>query len=524
MAKIGKLRAQVERHEIYGTPRKIYDIRGRRPAARGRPRDVARRFVRDIAAHLKIGVAPRDLRLDKVVESPLGTHVYFQQQHHGRPVSGAWLKVDLDHDKHVYHVVNSCVPAELLAASERSPRKTPITKRVAVEKALAALGVSQRRVRGEITVEHVMFPAGKRVRPAWKLIVPVSDPPHDWRLYLSAVDGSLLHKEDMLKMAPGIGLVFDPNPVVTLDDTTLRQSRPIPSAAYRRVELPGLQSTGFLDGPFVTTRRTKKRYRSRKRAFLLERTQLGFTEVMAYFHIDRMQRYIQSLGFDNVNRRPIAVNVAASHEDNSFYSPATKALSFGTGGVDDAEDAEIILHEYGHSIQDDQIPGFGSSAEAGAMGEGFGDYLAASFFADAKPARFRSCVGSWDATAYSPEDPPCLRRLDGTKRYPRDVVKEVHADGEIWSACLWRIREALGHHAADRLILSHHFLISRDASFRDGALGLLLADRQLHGGAHRKTIETIFTSRGILPSARTKRAGYDPFRRDNRPARPAARA
>ncbi len=46
-----------------------------------------------------------------------------------------------------------------------------------------------------------------------------------------------------------------------------------------------------------------------------------------------------------------------------------KALTFGTGGVDDAEDAGIIAHEYGHSIQDNQVPGFGSSAEGGAMGE-----------------------------------------------------------------------------------------------------------------------------------------------------------
>ena len=34
------------------------------------------------------------------------------------------------------------------------------------------------------------------------------------------------------------------------------------------------------------------------------------------------------------------------------------------------------MHEYGHSVQDDQVPGFGSSPDAGAIGEAFGDYLA----------------------------------------------------------------------------------------------------------------------------------------------------
>ena len=51
-------------------------------------------------------------------------------------------------------------------------------------------------------------------------------------------------------------------------------------------------------------------------------------------------------------------------------SPSDKDLTFGTGGVDDAEDAEIILHEYGHAIQDDQLAGFGASSEGKAMGEG----------------------------------------------------------------------------------------------------------------------------------------------------------
>jgi len=38
----------------------------------------------------------------------------------------------------------------------------------------------------------------------------------------------------------------------------------------------------------------------------------------------------------------------------------------------------VIVHEYGHAIQDDQVPNFGLSSEGGAMGEGFSDYLAAA--------------------------------------------------------------------------------------------------------------------------------------------------
>ena len=58
---------------------------------------------------------------------------------------------------------------------------------------------------------------------------------------------------------------------------------------------------------------------------------------MSYYHIDTLQRYIQSLGFKNINNRSIKVNVNGTTDDNSFYSPSTKALTFGTGGVDDAK-------------------------------------------------------------------------------------------------------------------------------------------------------------------------------------------
>src|SRR5262249_46537378 len=137
---------------------------------------------------------------------------------------------------------------------------------------------------------------------------------------------------------------------------------------------------------------------------------------------------------------------------------------------------EIILNEYGHAIQDAQVPAFGRSSEGGAMGEGFGDYLAASFFAEYKPARLRACVGTWDAVANSKAHPRCLRRLDTKKRYPRSFVDEVHDDGEIWSACLWELRASLGARAADKLIITHHALLTPNATFADGASALLTTD------------------------------------------------
>jgi hypothetical protein len=158
----------------------------------------------------------------------------------------------------------------------------------------------------------------------------------------------------------------------------VRNGHPIapPETAYLTVRLHGLKSGGRLDGPRVTTKLTRQRVRRTDGQFVFTSKNPAFEEVMAYFHIDRAIRYLESLGYRGeraIFRKPIPVDANGTEEDNSWYSPHEGSLTFGLGGVDDAEDAEIILHELGHAIQDAICPGFGQSLEAAAMGEGFGD-------------------------------------------------------------------------------------------------------------------------------------------------------
>jgi hypothetical protein len=85
---------------------------------------------------------------------------------------------------------------------------------------------------------------------------------------------------------------------------------------------------------------------------------------MAYYWITAAQRYIQGLGFDSITRRPVNmesqdVRINQWGLDNSFSTSKKDELRLGKGGVDDAEDAEVILHEYGHAIMDAQQTPFG---------------------------------------------------------------------------------------------------------------------------------------------------------------------
>ncbi|QIF01669.1 M36 family metallopeptidase [Roseimicrobium sp. ORNL1] len=532
MPGIKALKAKVELNPVSKMPRRIYDFRSK--ASKSKPRTQAVALLKGIAKDLQIQPDLKQLKFDKVNETLLGSHVLFQQYHEGKPISGAWVRVDIDKSGRIYNVQSDLVPEKNLekAASSKAKSKSKAEGAGTAAKALSAEQAVARAKEAisapagsEVIVESqelVFLPVNGVPVSAWKLVLRCAKPAAEYRMYVDSQSGAILEKLDQLKSANGTGRIFDPNPVVALNDTTLEDDSPIPDAAYRTVELRDLDGTGFLDGPFVSTSNTPNRVQRQNLNFSFSRSQRAFKEVMVYFHIDRVQRYIQELGFDNILNGPIKVHIDGRSDDNSHYSPATQSLTFGTGGVDDAEDAEIILHEYGHAIQDNQVPGFGQTKEGQAMGEGFGDYLAASFFASAKPANLQPTVGSWDAVAYSGDNPPNLRRMDSTKKYPRDMVGEEHSDGEIWSAALWELRNAVGSRTADQLVLAHHFQLTRNATFEDGANALITVDEVLNEGRNISVIRDIFTRRGILTNTKLgKRAGA-PFPELYAPRRPRA--
>jgi hypothetical protein len=264
------------------------------------------------------------------------------------------------------------------------------------------------------------------------------------------------------------GQVFSPNPVADLGIQSLTDQKdadyfsasPTLIKAYHRVTLTDLDSSGTLTGSYAqVTSETGTPARNTGSGFIYTRDQDQFEQVMGYYWITQAQRYIQSLGFRNVNNRQQLLRINQYGGDNSFYRNGTSKLTItlGKGGVDDAEDADVIVHEYGHSVQDDQVPNFGASPDAGAIGEAFGDYLAVTVTQPVTPQSLWPCVADWDSTSYTRTTPHCLRRTDGTKQYPADLVGEVHADGEIWSSALYQMNTTLGRDRATKIIIGAQF-------------------------------------------------------------------
>jgi len=304
-------------------------------------------------------------------------------------------------------------------------------------------------------------------------------------------------------------IAFLPNPVADLQDQSLTDQKDADYAAlapaYHRVTLTNLDGSGYLRGDWATiVSETGNPAFSPAGTFDYNRHQDEFEQVMAYYWITEAQNYIQRLGFGAglfppVNKEPQRVRINQWGADNSFFTDKKDELRFGKGGVDDAEDAEVILHEYGHAIQDSQQTpfGFGFSVEARSIGEGFSDYWAVTVSTLIAPTPDPACVADWDSVSYTPTAPHCLRRVDTNLHYPQDLNGAVHHDGMIWSRALWDIRAALGATQADTVILNAHFGMP-DPTMPQLAARTVAVAKQIYGNGAATKVKAAFTARGIL--------------------------
>jgi len=310
-------------------------------------------------------------------------------------------------------------------------------------------------------------------------------------------------------LSTGTGQVFLPNPVAALGNQNLTDQKdadyPALAGAYAMVTLTNLDGSGFLNGDWANIRgETGTPAYSATNTFVYRRDDDRFEQVMAYYWITEAQKYIQSLGFGSalppVNRESQDIRINQWGLDNSFSWDKHDVVRFGKGGVDDAEDAEVILHEYGHAIQDaQQSPlGFGFSVEARSIGEGFADYWAVTMSNVLAPTADTPCVADWDSVSYTSEIPHCLRRVDTNLMYPSDLNGRVHHDGQIWSRALWDIRQALGNVVADRIILAAQFDIP-NPTMPQLAQRTVETAQSLYNAGIANTVRAKFQARGILP-------------------------
>lgn len=239
-------------------------------------------------------------------------------------------------------------------------------------------------------------------------------------------------------------------------------------------------------------------------AFNFTRSQNAFEATNVFYNLDFSLRYInETLGITcrpSLNGGVLRYDPSGlSGADNSHYLPSTDQISFGEGCVDDAEDADVIWHEFGHGIHDWLTNG----STASQIGEGNGDYWAVSysrsFTTQWTPADDQyQWVFSWDGHNTCWDG----RRVDTSKVYPGDLDGEVHDDGEIWVAALMQIYDVIGREKMDRAFLNGIALTTSSSNQQTAARAVRTAAINLNYPCSDIQVFTQkFTDRGYVMPA-----------------------
>lgn len=230
-------------------------------------------------------------------------------------------------------------------------------------------------------------------------------------------------------------------------------------------------------------------------SFSYTRTESGFEDVNTYYHLTTYQEHMQSLGFNLVNYQ-LEVDVhALSGSDNSMFSTGSGSgrLFFGEGGVDDAEDADVIIHEYGHAISESAAPNTNNGIERRTLDEANGDYLATSYSRNINPFNWQNMF-NWDGhNEFWPG-----REVTSTKDYQTLSFSFIYDHTDIWASCLMEIWAQIGRDKTDEVLLQSLYGYTSNLTMIDAAKLYLQADTMLNNNANAFIMRTEFARRNIL--------------------------
>lgn len=448
---------------------------------------------------------PANVTLLKTSTSLLGEHHWYQQVLDGYPVVGGLYAQHVGTSAANNGRITIWDGRVSVGALDRTD--ATVTSSAAVEAAAAYTGGSPL----SFVAPSLWVLPGASARLVWKVTTVTSAEVGASHVsYVDATTARVLQStvesrsDEGGDYVTGKARTFDPNPVVKLQDQDLTDQNDsndaVPNRGYSDRTLGHLDQSHTLVGKWAKVVNTDLASSPNDEYFFKRRNEY-FEQVMAYYGLDTLQSYYQELGFTDVNAEPQKIETNTIEADNSFYSPSQDLIVMGAGGVDDAEDPEVTWHEAGHATQDDQVPGFGSSPEAGAIGEAYGDYIAVTMsqeFGKDTEVTPTWCVMDWDATSYTDGPMHCLRTTIEDKSYPEDLVGQVHEDGEIWSHAIWDMNVSLGRDRATTAIVEATFSFAPDIDMPDAARLTVQTTKTLYGKRAAAKARTAFRERGIL--------------------------
>ena len=212
-----------------------------------------------------------------------------------------------------------------------------------------------------------------------------------------------------------------------------------------------------------------------------------------YYHINTVGKYVDSLGYTALTQQ-LDIDVHAfGGADNSAYDPFDHTLQFGDGGVDDAEDGEVIIHEFTHSLSEIASPSNTIGTERHAMEEGNCDYLAKAYsrsLNDNTPNKIFSWDGHnqfWDGF-----------EINQDRTYPTDLKGSKDGDRDMWATALMCVHDFIGREATDSLVLEHFYYQMANTTMAQMATIILEIDSTDFNGRYQSPLTQCFVDAGFV--------------------------
>lgn len=233
--------------------------------------------------------------------------------------------------------------------------------------------------------------------------------------------------------------------------------------------------------------------------FLYNRSESGFEDMNIIYHITKQRLHIAFLGYPNLPNYQIQVDPHANNgQDNSFFDfgqgPPYQLL-FGEGGIDDAEDADVILHELTHAVVYEASPSNSPVTERECIEEALGDYFAASYSRSINNFQ-QDKVYTWDGNSTWSG-----RQVSSSKLYNQVsfIGGNIYEHTDLFADALMHIYDNIGRGATDQLVLESIFCLSDLTTMPQFAGFMIQSDSALNNGANYSTILTAFQNRNITP-------------------------
>jgi len=340
------------------------------------------------------------------------------------------------------------------------------------------------------------------LRSAWALDVFRPRPLGGWRVVIDATTGQVLSAAATLH--PVVGKAYTPNPSVgTVQQVQLDG---LATSAELSGEHADVRSCGYSGGTLVCSRYAVPDAATGNYLDVPDEPSFidGFSEVHAYYHVDLFHRWLaSSFGFARkgaTQQIKVAVNFNYENSNgntqglyNAFFGDidgdGKGDLTFGQGKRDFAYDADVIYHEFTHSVVDEtsdlsaDLDELGFNMMPMSLNEAFADLFSSAFAGDPVVGEYAGNGG--------------IRTLKGNASCPTYLTGESHQEGLMWGQAAWSVREQ----AQDKALFDHVLyktLVALDshATFADTA-AMFLAVAANEAPALVPAAKAEFTARGL---------------------------